>query len=258
VGVYISVIMAVYNGEEFLREAIESILKQTFTDWELIIVNDGSQDSSLSILNEYQEKDKRIIIIDQENMGLTKSLNVAISHSKGRYIARQDADDLSEVHRFSNFKKFVEDNGDIEFYSTPVYVFTNDIKEKVVIPWWFRRNRFSEKMLYYSNSLVHGALIVDGDLLRKVKYNENFRYSQDFELYHRLFKLGYHLNYDPANISYSLRVHDASISGQKKDGQLECYKQVFKDNGLIYYPVTLFNRIRFKLWDIFNGLVKSS
>ena len=96
----ISVIMPVFNGEQFLSKAIESILNQTFSDFELIIINDGSTDNTKKIIEKYKAIDKRIIVKNQNNKGLTKSLNIAISITKGEYIARHDADDISLPHRF--------------------------------------------------------------------------------------------------------------------------------------------------------------
>ncbi|MGC8880316.1 MAG: glycosyltransferase family 2 protein, partial [Anaerolineae bacterium] len=90
----ISVIMAVYNGARYLREAVDSILNQTFTDFEFIIVDDGSTDETPAVLDEYN--DPRIVRLrNAHNLGLTKSLNRGLHVARGRYIARQDADDLS-------------------------------------------------------------------------------------------------------------------------------------------------------------------
>ena len=80
----ISVIMAVYDGEEYLKDCIESILNQSFKDFELIIINDGSTDNSLNIIKEYIKRDKRIRVINQKNAGLTKSLNKGLKKAKGK------------------------------------------------------------------------------------------------------------------------------------------------------------------------------
>ena len=92
--------MSVYNGEKYLVKAIESILNQTYTKFEFIIVNDGSSDNSLKIIKEFMKKDNRIILINRENKGLPYSLNEGISIAKGKYIARMDADDISLSERF--------------------------------------------------------------------------------------------------------------------------------------------------------------
>ncbi len=104
----ISVVMSVYNGEKYLREAIKSILNQTFKDFEFIIVNDGSTDKSLEIIKSYN--DPRIVFIDQENKGLAAALNVGIKAAKGKYIARMDADDISYSERLKKQIEFMENH----------------------------------------------------------------------------------------------------------------------------------------------------
>ena len=101
----ISVIMAVYNEENYINEAIESILKQTFTDFEFIIVNDGSTDSSKAIIKSYT--DKRIKLINQSNEGVAKARNAGVKESKGKYIAILDADDISEPNRIKRQYNFL-------------------------------------------------------------------------------------------------------------------------------------------------------
>jgi glycosyltransferase involved in cell wall biosynthesis len=95
----VSVLLPVYNAQDYLRKSIDSILGQTFADFELIIVNDGSTDGSKAIIDSYA--DPRIVCIDQDNAGLPVSLNRAIAIAKGKYLARQDADDVSEPLRLA-------------------------------------------------------------------------------------------------------------------------------------------------------------
>ena len=95
----VSVLMSVYNGERWLTEAIESVLNQTFNDFEFLIVNDGSTDESGAIINRYAEQDSRIRVFDKPNTGLADSLNYGIAHAKGEWIARVDADDLCMSNR---------------------------------------------------------------------------------------------------------------------------------------------------------------
>ena len=94
----ISVIMSVYNAEKYLKEAVDSVLNQTYKNFEFIIVNDCSKDNSLAILKEYERDHKNIILINNaDNLGLTRNLNLALSIAKGKYVARMDADDISEL-----------------------------------------------------------------------------------------------------------------------------------------------------------------
>lgn len=106
--ILISVILPVYNAELYLKEAIESILKQTYKSFELIILNDGSSDNSLNIINSF--KDDRIILIDRKNKGLVYTLNEGINMAKSKYIARMDADDISLSDRFEKQIKHMEEN----------------------------------------------------------------------------------------------------------------------------------------------------
>src|SRR5215211_725311 len=96
----VSVVMTVFNAERYLREAIESVLNQTFGDFEFVIVDDGSTDRSLDILKEYAQRDPRIRLISRENKGIVASANEGIAVARGQYLARMDADDVSLPQRF--------------------------------------------------------------------------------------------------------------------------------------------------------------
>ena len=104
----LSVLLPVYNGASYLREAIESILGQTYTDFELIVIDDGSTDDSLSVVGEFA--DSGILVFSQTNKGLAASLNRAIGLAKGRYVARQDQDDLSLPQRFEKQIRFFDEH----------------------------------------------------------------------------------------------------------------------------------------------------
>ena len=106
----ISVVMAAYNAEKYLHESIESILNQTFTDFEFIIINDGSIDKSLEIIESYN--DKRIILINQKNSGVAKARNVGIEKSQCKYIAILDADDIAKPSRLKKQYEFLNNNLD--------------------------------------------------------------------------------------------------------------------------------------------------
>ena len=106
----VSVIMSNYNTpESYLREAIESVLNQTYADFELIIIDDCSTDNSLEIIREY--KDERIVVLEnKENMGITKSLNRGLSVARGEFVARMDADDICFPKRFEKQVQFLKEN----------------------------------------------------------------------------------------------------------------------------------------------------
>ena len=118
----VSVVMSVCNSEPFIRDAINSILGQTFQDFEFIIINDGSTDGSLQIIQSYG--DSRIRITSQENLGLTKSLNKGIGIARGEYIARQDADDISEPSRLEKQVAVLEQNSRAVLVSSNIRYFS--------------------------------------------------------------------------------------------------------------------------------------
>ena len=202
----ISVIMSVYNGEKYLREAMESILNQTSTDFEFIIVNDGSTDNSLEIIRSYG--DERIKIINnEENIGLTKSLNKALKVARGEYIARQDADDVSLQNRFEEQVSYLENHPETALLGTNNYFIDENGKivgKRIVLA------KPSMKDLFKENYFNHGSVMVKKEVINQLGgYNELIRDSQDYELWLRIAKY-----YDVRNLTqilYKFRSHDANI-----------------------------------------------
>lgn len=245
----ISVLMSCYNSVEFLDDAIVSILIQDYTNFEFIIIDDGSTDDTLKIITEYSKNDPRIKVVSQQNMGLTKSLNKGIDLAKGEFIARMDADDISLPFRFSKFIKYINSFSDVQLYSTPAILLNESDNSETLIPNFFRRKFFDSRMLNYYCSLVHGTLIVKTDIIKKLKYNESYVCAQDFELYHRAISMGYKISYDADNTSYKLRSHDSNITKTKSSTQMDAFKSVLKFRNKKFYKPNLPNRILFLLND---------
>src|SRR5438270_280343 len=110
----ISVIMPAYNAQKYISQAIESILNQTFKDFELIIIDDASQDNTAKIIGDFARKDNRIIYLrNKENLKLSKALNLGIKKAQGKYIARMDADDISLPDRLDKQFSFMEKHQEI-------------------------------------------------------------------------------------------------------------------------------------------------
>ena len=179
--------MSVYNGEPFLEKAIDSILKQRFEQFEFLIMDDGSTDDSLAIINNYAEKDRRVKVFTQENKGLAKSLNTLIKSSKGRYIARMDADDISEPERLKNQFDFMEERPDYALVVGGSLIIDNDdniINGKYLI----NNNDNLRKMLFLGkkNPFTHGAIMFRKSCLDTLGMVYRFQYSQDFDLLLRL------------------------------------------------------------------------
>jgi glycosyltransferase involved in cell wall biosynthesis len=181
----ISVVMSVYNGQKYLRESIESILEQTCRNFEFIIINDGSVDSSREIVLSYD--DRRIRLIDNEkNIGLTRSLNKAIGLSRCEYIARQDADDISLASRLEKQLTFMEDHPQVAVVGCFGRLFNADGIVGVAGNIKLSGERI-KRCLMKKNLLMHGSVMMRKSLLATVGYyHEFFRYSQDYDLWLRL------------------------------------------------------------------------
>ena len=173
----ISVIMSVFNNEKDVNDAVESILNQTYNNFEFLIMDDASQDDTLSILKNL--KDKRIKLFhNEQNIGLTKSLNVLISKSKGHFIARQDADDLSLKTRFEDQINVLQ-NKNVKACTTRAKIKNS---KKIIPKWSFYIPQ--NIAIKYKNPFIHGTLMIDKETLEKIgKYDERFKYAQDFKLF---------------------------------------------------------------------------
>ena len=174
----ISVIMSVYNSEESLTTAIESILNQTYPNIELLIANDGSEDRSGQICEEYASKYDNIKYIqNKKNIGLTKTLNKLIKVSSGEYIARQDADDESHKERLEKQYFFLRKNN-LDGCSTRAKIIGS--KKKIPGFSYYLPKRF---ILKYKNPYIHGTLLIKNSVLQKIEYyDERFFYAQDYKL----------------------------------------------------------------------------
>lgn len=209
----ISVIMATYKTpEEYLILAIDSILNQTFKNFELIIVCDGDSKEYEFLKNRYGDLLKVNILLNKKNSGLPFSLNRAIRISKGKYIARMDSDDIALKNRLKLQFNFMEKHPDYILTSTSVKLFGN-VSKKYIYPF----KDFSEvyTSLFYGNLIVHPSVMIRKNVLIKnnIFYDERFLCSQDYELWSRLKEFGkFHILND---VCLLYRIHDKQISSKK-------------------------------------------
>ncbi|MCK5256411.1 MAG: glycosyltransferase [Deltaproteobacteria bacterium] len=220
----VSVIMSVYNEEKHLREAVESILNQTFKDFEFIIINDGSTDRTGDILESYA--DERIVIVNQDKTGLTKALNRGLSLARGKYIARMDADDISLPKRLEKQIQFLEENTGVELVSCHFYEIDSggcqiNLCQLPV------KNEDIQKSLLVCNQFCHGAAVFKSECIRTIgTYREFFRFSQDFDLWLRIAE-----KFKCANLNtplYKWRINPQSqFSASIKDREDQCLYAAF-------------------------------
>jgi len=185
----VTVLMSVYNGELFLRESIESILNQTFNDFEYLIINDGSTDSSRDIIESYN--DSRIVLYNnEENMGLTKSLNIGIHRARGEYIARQDADDVSHPDRLKMQYEYMETNNCDVTCCRYQYIDKRG-KRLLWVSEIFSSQSLKRTLIDLKDPIAHGSVLMNkNSLVDAGEYNESFEFSQDYELWLRLLSMG--------------------------------------------------------------------
>jgi glycosyltransferase involved in cell wall biosynthesis len=180
----ISVVMPVYNAERYLNDSIQSILNQTFKDFEFIIINDGSTDHSKKILEKFKKEDKRIVLINNtKNLGLQKTLNRGLKIAKGRYIARMDADDISLPNRLGIQFSYLEKNKDIFLIGGSAIVIDEEGEKIGSLLKGNNPKKIQKKLLKY-NPFVHPSIMFRNT--KEFFYREKFICSEDYDLYLRM------------------------------------------------------------------------
>jgi glycosyltransferase involved in cell wall biosynthesis len=198
----VSVIMPVKDAGEFVVESIESIRKQTLTDWEMIIVDDGSRDVTTKILKKYAKKDKRIQVIRHEiPQGIAKSLNECLKLAKGKYIARMDGDDVSYPTRLAEQIEYLEKNRSVVAVGGQVVMIDNKGMEFAEKNFPTDSKRLRDVIMWMV-PMQHPAMMVRGSKYRKCKYDERFRTAEDVEMMMQLLQYGEFANLDTPVLKY--------------------------------------------------------
>lgn len=180
----ISVIIPVFNGEDFIEKAIESILCQSFSDFELIVLDDGSTDNTLSVINLYKSDRRLKLIINEKNIGFTRSLNKAITHAKGEYIARLDADDISCKERLRIQFEMAKMYGKNNLYVSDFHRITykGEIINHNKFINFFIKKPSVDGLLRFRPFFPHSSYFFAKSLWNEVGgYDERYIYSQDTE-----------------------------------------------------------------------------
>lgn len=221
----LSVVMAAYNDEDYVGAAIESVLGQTYGDFDYIIVNDGSSDATLDILESYAARDKRIQIITRENGGTTKATVTGMNAATGEYVARMDADDLSVSDRFERQIAVLDQRPECVAVTSHFEHFHDDGKIKMVSD-----DIGPEELIGLYNGFAnriggHGQVMFRRDAYLKAGgYDPHFRYSQDYDLWCRLLHLGRFAVIE--DILYRWRVGYGSTTDKNKEPQLRCATEI--------------------------------
>lgn len=210
----VSVIMTVFNGENFLRNAIESILAQTYRDFEFIIINDGSTDNSERIINEYADKDVRIKEFSHKNMGMGASLNKGIDIASTDWVIRMDADDIALPNRLERQLSFIENNPDIAVAATLIYYINDQGKllAKNSSKWTTRKAVMDTVKANDIIGITHPSTIFKKDVVQQVGgYRPDYWPADDIDLWNRILERGYMILVQPEYL-LKYRLHTSSIS----------------------------------------------
>lgn len=212
----VTVLLSVYNGERYLGQAIESILRQTFADLEFIIIDDGSTDHTREILQRYD--DPRIVHMRNEtNIGLTRSLNKGLKLAQGKYIARQDADDVSLPERLRRQIRFLDEHPQVDLVGSFVAVLSSEgeIITELQPP---TENQALQALLLRRNPFCHGSVTLRRAAVERVGgYREAFVRAQDYDLWLRLAEIGQVANLP--DVLYQWRFTPGSVSLRHKRQQ---------------------------------------
>ncbi|WP_295841020.1 glycosyltransferase family 2 protein [uncultured Apibacter sp.] len=207
----VSVIMAAYNAEKHISASIESIINQTFNNFELLVINDGSTDNTQSIVKEYCKKDSRIILLNNDkNLFVIKSRNKGIEKAKGKYIAILDSDDLALPNRLEYQVKYLENNPDIFLIGSSAYIIEeNDkVENSFIAPTGYEKLKNN---INKNNLIYHSTVMFRNE---NVFYREKMIYCEDYDLILRLFSEGKKID-NLSDILISYRQTSNSLSKTK-------------------------------------------
>lgn len=209
----VSVILPAYNCGRFLKEAVESVLHQTFSNFELIILNDGSTDDTETII--HLIKDKRIVYVkNDENKGLVYTLNRGIDLARGGYIARMDGDDICLPERFENQKTYLDQNKNTAAVASTI-VFINENGTKTG-EWKIDQHTISNdqirKIMPYENCIAHPSVMIRSEILKVFQYKPCQKNIEDYDLWLRMLNRGLYISkIDKPLLLY--RIHQTSVTG---------------------------------------------
>jgi glycosyltransferase involved in cell wall biosynthesis len=223
----VSVLMAVYNGRPYLETSVRSILNQTFEDFEFIIINDGSEDGSEKTLEQFAAKDERVRLVHQENKGLITSLNRGLGMARGKYIARMDADDISDSERFEEQVHFLDSNPGVGIVGTQVEVINKRGEE---IDHWAppTESCLLTWRLLFNAPYVHPSVMARRNLLENLNgYSMSALHSEDYELWTRVAQVS-RLSTVPQTL-LKFRLLESSVTGANRQEQMRTNCRVATD-----------------------------
>lgn len=183
----VSVIMSAYNEELNITRSIESILNQTYKDFEFVIINDGSTDQTEAIIKKYQKRDSRIRLISKTNTGLADSLNIGIKYSIGKYIARMDADDVAHKDRLKIQSEYLDNNPEVAMVGSWCYLIdlSTNKKKKCEPPILYEDIK---KYMQKDNPFIHSSVMFRKAVVENLGYYKLTKIMADYNFWIRIAK----------------------------------------------------------------------
>ena len=210
----VSVLVATYNSENFIKDNLDSLIAQTYKNIEIVVCDDASSDKTVSIVKRYQEKDERIKIIQNEkNLGITLNMNNGIRNCTGKYIAILDADDWSYPYRIEEQVKVMEENPEVALCSGYMDICDEELNVKTVREYPLENEDIRKAIVRY-NPISHPASMWrTSELIKTSLYNNRFPIARDYDLVVRISEFGEYKNIPKSLIKY--RVRKGSETGKR-------------------------------------------
>jgi GDP-L-fucose synthase len=220
----ISVVMPAYNSENFISESIESILNQTFSDFEFIIIDDCSNDRTWEIIQKYAEQDKRIICFKNEvNLGIAGNLNKCIALSRSEMLARMDADDWSYPDRFEKQFKFLESNPEIDVLGGSIEFVEESTSKILFVRSYFERDENLKKHWFRQSPFAHPCLMLRKKIFQENPYNKALSPTEDYDFYFRIGNTSKFANLKDTLLKYRIYHSQSSSSSARRQQLLTLY-----------------------------------
>ncbi|MDQ7817356.1 MAG: glycosyltransferase [Melioribacteraceae bacterium] len=184
-----SVVIPTYNQAEYLPAALESLFNQTFTDWEAVVVNDGSNDKTCEVMEKYAFQDPRIKVFYKENGGVATALNVGINNSRGEWICWLSSDDLFEPDKLETHFNAIKEYPEIKFFHSHWYLLLEETQQKIAPPLWLQipPTEFQVTRFFWANYIHGNAIAIHRSVFDEVGlFNEALRQGQDFDMWLRI------------------------------------------------------------------------
>ncbi|QJD97556.1 glycosyltransferase [Mucilaginibacter robiniae] len=233
----LSVILPVYNTEKYIKEAVDSILNQTYKDFELIVLNDASTDGTLGILQQYQDTRLKVIT-NEQNLKVVKTLNKGLDLAQGEYIARMDADDISHPQRFEKQIQFLEQHPDVDFVGSWVQTFGSESN----IMRAATEHEHIKVRLFFLNPIFHPVVMFRRESFEKhgLRYDEHFTNAEDYGMWVKAID---HIKFaNVPEILLKYRVHSFNVSVIKASNRAvldeihyNMYQYFLKKLGILSY-----------------------